>query len=102
MLGWAILLRLDPAFHNRHVNPTLPASFQAPVASRRAPAAIVYRDEQYSPFLKETLGGKTLYPFTAMGDGVRYVFNWDFFGTYSRTATWLFSRPPNRSRPRIR
>ncbi|MHB8094866.1 MAG: DUF6044 family protein [Candidatus Aminicenantales bacterium] len=96
-LGWAILLlaTIDPAFHNRHVNPTLPASFHAPVplpGGLRSPL-IVYRDEKYSPFLKETIGDnvkllgyfrKTLYPFTAMGDGVRYVFNWDFFGTYSR------------------
>jgi hypothetical protein len=27
---------------------------------------------------------KSLYPFTGLGDGVRYVFNWDFYGTYSR------------------
>jgi len=96
-LGWAILLvaTIDPAFHNRHVNPTLPASFHAPapLPGGLRPPLVVYRDEQYSPFLKETLGDnvrlldyfrKTLYPFTAMGDGVCYVFNWDFFGTYSR------------------
>jgi len=97
VLGWALiaLAVLDPAYHNRYVNPTVPASFydKPPLpGGLRAPLAI-YRDELYSTFLKETMGDsvrllgffhKSLYPFTRMGDGVRYVFNWDFYGTYSR------------------
>ena len=97
LLGWALiaLAVLDPAYHNRYVNPTAPASFYDKPSlpgDLVAPLAI-YRDELYAPFLKETMGDnvrllgffrKSLYPFTAMGDGVRYVFNWDFYGTYSR------------------
>ncbi|MDD8014476.1 MAG: hypothetical protein PHX45_02190 [Acidobacteriota bacterium] len=86
---------LDPAHHNRYVNPTVEASFhdRAPLPGGLTPPLAVYRDELYSPFLKETIGDnlkllrffrKSLYPFTALGDGVRYVFNWDFYGTCSR------------------
>ena len=96
VLGWALiaLAVLDPAYHNRYVNPTAPASFfDAPPlpGDLRAPLA-VYRDELYSPFLKETMADnlkllrffrESLYPFTGLADGVRYLFNWDFYGTYS-------------------
>ena len=97
ILGWALLalVVLDPAYHNRYVNPTVPASFYDKLAlpgGLTAPLA-VYRDDLYAPYLKETMGDnvkllrffrKSLYPFTGIGDGVRYVFNWDFYGTYSR------------------
>jgi hypothetical protein len=97
ILGWALiaLAVLDPAYHNRYVNPTVPASFydKPPLPGLLTAPLAIYRDELYSPFLKETMGDngkllgffrKSLYPFTGMGDGVRYVFNWDFYGTYSR------------------
>ncbi len=97
ILGWALiaLVVLDPAYHNRYVNPTIPASFydRPPLAGGLTAPLAIYRDELYSPFLKETMGDnvkllrffqKSLYPFTGMGEGVRYVFNWDFYGTYSR------------------
>ena len=97
VLGWALiaLAVLDPAYHNRFVNPTVPASFydKPPLPGGLTAPLAIYRDELYSPFLKETTGDnlkllgffrKSLYPFTWMGDGIRYVFNWDFYGTYSR------------------
>ncbi|HEX2695046.1 MAG TPA: hypothetical protein VHP61_04790 [Acidobacteriota bacterium] len=97
ILGWALiaLAVLDPAYHNRYVNPTVPASFydKPPLPGRLTAPLAIYRDELYPPFLKETMGDnikllgffrKSLYPFTGLGDGVRYVFNWDFYGTYSR------------------
>jgi len=97
VLGWALiaLAVLDPAYHNRYVNPAAPASFydKPPLPGLLTAPLAIYRDELYSPFLKETMGDnlkllgffrKSLYPFTGMGDGVRYVFNWDFYGTYSR------------------
>jgi hypothetical protein len=97
ILGWALiaLAVLDPAYHNRYVNPTAPASFydKPPLPGLLTAPLALYRDEIYSPFLKETMGDnikllgffrKSLYPFTGLSDGVRYVFNWDFYGTYSR------------------
>ena len=97
ILGWALiaLAVLDPVYHNRYVNPTVPASFydKPPLPGLLTAPLAIYRDELYPPFLKETMGDnirllrffrKSLYPFTWMGDGVRYVFNWDFYGTYSR------------------
>jgi hypothetical protein len=97
ILGWALiaLVVLDPAYNNRYVNPTVPASFydKTPLAAGLTAPLAVYRDELYAPFLKETMGDnvkllrflrESLYPFTGMGDGVRYVLNWDFYGTYSR------------------
>jgi hypothetical protein len=97
VLGGVLILLavLDPAFHNRYVNPTVPASFydKPPLPGNLTAPLAIYRDELYAPFLKETMGNnvrllgffrKSLYPFTGIGDGVRYVLNWDFYGTYSR------------------
>ncbi|MGZ5478455.1 MAG: hypothetical protein ACXWGZ_02575 [Candidatus Aminicenantales bacterium] len=97
ILGWTLIAMavLDPAYHNRYVNPTVPASFydKPPLPGLLTAPLAIYRDELYAPFLKETMGDnirllrffrKSLYPFTGLGDGVRYVFNWDFYGTYSR------------------
>ena len=96
-LGWILIVMavLDPAYHNRYVNPTVPVSFydKPPLPGGLTAPLSIYRDEVYSQFLKETMRDnisllrffrKSLYPFTGMGDGVRYVFNWDFYGTYSR------------------
>ncbi|MGZ5453533.1 MAG: hypothetical protein ACXW2R_04900, partial [Candidatus Aminicenantales bacterium] len=97
ILGWTLIAMavLDPAYHNRYVNPTVRASFydKPPLPGLLTAPLAIYRDELYAPFLKETMGDsikllgffrKSLYPFTGLGDGVRYVFNWDFYGTYSR------------------
>jgi hypothetical protein len=97
VLGWALiaLAVLDPAYHNRYVNPTVPVSFynKPPFPGGLTAPLTIYRDELYAPFFKKTMGDnvrllnffrKSLYPFTGIGDGVRYVFNWDFYGTYSR------------------
>jgi len=111
-LGWILIVLavLDPAYHNRYVNPTVPVSFydKPPLPGGLTAPLAIYRDELYSPFLKETMGDnlkllgffrKSLYPFTWMGDGVQYVFNWDFYGTYSRRYLYLRKAikglPPN-------
>ena len=97
ILSWALvaLAVLDPAYHNRYVNPTVPVSFYdtVPLPGLLTTPLTIYRDETSLPFLKETSGDdvelhrffrKSLYPFTGLGDGIRYAFNWDFYGTYSR------------------
>ncbi len=94
-LGWALiaLAVLDPAYHNRFVNPTVPPSFydKPPLLEEFGPPLVVYRSEAYAPFLKQTLGDdlrllgyfrKSLFPLTAMADGVKYVFDFDFYDTY--------------------
>jgi hypothetical protein len=94
--GFMALAVLDPAYHNRIVNPTIQASFyeRPPLFEDLRRPLVLYRDAAYAPFFKETTGDnlrllsyfrQTLYPFTGIGDGVRYVFNWDFYGTYSKS-----------------
>ena len=95
-LGVALiaLAAIDPAYHNRFVNPTVDESFfdQSALLAKLSPPLTIYRSEILTPFFKQTLGDNrrllrymrgSLYPFTAMGDGVRYVFNRDAYGTYS-------------------
>ena len=91
MIAFAVL---DPAIHNRALNPTVPAGFFGPL---RLPGSlpdplVLYRDETMVPSTAEGPADgvrlhrfyrDSLYPFTGLGDGVRYVFNWDFYGTYS-------------------
>lgn len=96
-LAWGIvaLAVLDPAFHNRTINPTVPASFfdRPPIMDDLQPPLTVYRAADYFLDRRERSGSNirflayyrhSLYPLTAMGDGVRYVFNSDFYGTYPR------------------
>jgi len=96
-LGWAfvVLVLVDPAFHNRWINPTAPASFFAkpPLLADLKPPVTVYRAEDYFLDRREKSGSNvrflayyrgTLYPLSAMSDGVRYVFNIDFYGTYPK------------------
>jgi hypothetical protein len=61
----------------------------------------VYRTEDYFLDRRERSGSNikflayyrgTLYPFTAMGDGVRYLFNVDFYGTYPRRQSELIRK----------
>jgi hypothetical protein len=104
-LAWGLvaLALLDPAFHNRGINPTVPASFfdRPPIMGDLNPPLTVYRAEDYFLDRRERSGSNirflayyrnTLYPLTAMGDGVRYLFNNDFYGTYPRSQSELARR----------
>lgn len=95
VLGWALmaLAVLDPAGHNRGINPTAPASFfdRPPLIDDLKPPVTVYRGEDFFLDRREksasnigflTYYRRTLYPPSAMGDGVKYVFEPDFYGTY--------------------
>jgi hypothetical protein len=112
VLAWGIIALsvLDPAFHNRTVNPTVPASFfdRPPIMDELKPPLTVFRAADYFLDRRERSGSnvrflayyrKTLYPLTAMADGVRYVFNADFYGTYPRRQSELERsvkrRPPD-------
>jgi hypothetical protein len=96
-LAWALiaLAVLDPVYHNRTINPTVPASFygRPPLLEELKPPIAVYRAEDSFLDRREKSGSNvrflayyrnSLYPLTAMGDGVRYLFNADFYGTYPR------------------
>ena len=96
-LSWAIIAvaLLDVTYHNRFINPVIPASFYNPpkILSELKTPLRIYREEAYPPFLKEKTADdikflnyyrQSLYPFTGLGDGVRYNLNMDFFGLYSR------------------
>jgi hypothetical protein len=104
-IGWALIVLavLDPVYHNRSINPTVPPSFfdKPPIiADLRFPLTI-YRTQDYFLDRRERSGSNikflayyrgTLYPFTAMGDGVRYLFNVDFYGTYPRRQSELIRK----------
>jgi hypothetical protein len=96
-LGWTLiaLAVIDPVYHNRGINPTVPASFfdKPPIMNDLKPPVTVYRAEDYFLDRREKSGSNvrflayyrgTLYPLSAMSDGVRYVFNNDFYGTYPK------------------
>lgn len=94
-LAILLLAILDPAFHNRYINPTVPISFfdQPPLVDVVSPSKTIYREESL-PFSlmneltrsSDRLGFlyQTLYPFSGVGHGVRYVLNKDFMASYSR------------------
>ncbi len=95
--AWALLALavLDPAHHNRFVNPTVPASFydRPPLLEEFKPPLIVDRATDYFLDRREKSGSnvrflayyrESLYPLTAMAEGVRYVFDFDFYGTYPK------------------
>jgi hypothetical protein len=97
VLSWALLALVlaDPAYHNRWINPTVPASFfaQPPLLADRKPPVTVYRAEDYFLDRREKSSSNiaflayyrgTLFPLSAMAEGVRYVFNADFYGTYPK------------------
>jgi len=96
-LGWILiaLAVLDPAYHNRTINPTVPASFfdRPPILTEMKPPLTVFRAEDYFIDRREKSESNihflayyrdTLYPLSAMADGVRYVFENDFYGTYPK------------------
>ena len=92
---FAVLALVDPLIHNRAVNPVVPEMFYAPpplLREMNAPVTI-YRQEVLPDELRIRLGDgrkaqdfirQTLFPFSGMSSGVRYVFNRDFFGLYPR------------------
>ncbi|HVP90839.1 MAG TPA: YfhO family protein [Terriglobales bacterium] len=95
--AWTLmaLAVLDPAYHNRFVNPTVPASFydRPPLLDEFRPPLTVYRATDYFLDRREKSGSnvrflayyrESLYPLTAMAEGVRYVFDFDFYGTYPK------------------
>jgi hypothetical protein len=95
--GWILIgaAILDPVYQNKDINPTVPTSFfdRPPILKGLTPPLALWRDEMYAPFLQEKRGSgldsmaffrQSLYPFTAMGEGVRYVMNPDYCGTYPK------------------
>jgi hypothetical protein len=96
-LAWGLiaLAVIDPVYHNRTINPTVPASFygRPPLLEELKPPLAVYRAEDTVLDRREKSGSNitflsyyrnSLYPLTAMGDGVRYLFDAGFYGTYPR------------------
>ncbi len=90
-----VLSILDPAFHNRHVNPTVHLSFfeKPKLIESLEGSKIIYRDDYFSPFSKKHNFDnlhllrylyQSLYPYSALGEGVRYILNKDFYASYSR------------------
>jgi hypothetical protein len=94
-LLFALLALADPLLHNGRINPTVPESFfDAPeiLRSLRMPATI-YRQEVLPDDLRIKLSDgrkaqnfihQSLYPFSGLNQGLRYVFNRDFFGLYPK------------------
>ena len=95
--AWVLLFLavLDPAYRNRFVNPTVPASFydRPPLLDELKPPLTIDRATDYFLDRREKSGSnvrflayyrESLYPLTAMAEGVRYVFDFDFYGTYPK------------------
>lgn len=102
LAAWALLALavLDPAYHNRGINPTVPAAFfdAPPIMSDLRPPLTVYRADDYFIDRREKSRSNvsflayyrgTLFPLSAMADGVKYVFNTDFYGTYPKRCVEL-------------
>ncbi|MHB8055501.1 MAG: hypothetical protein ACYDH3_09670, partial [Candidatus Aminicenantales bacterium] len=94
---FALLALADPYIHNRWINPVVPTSFFDPPAllQKIKPPVTVYRQEVLPDDMRVRLGDgrkaqnfirQSLYPFSGMSSGVRYVFNRDFFGLYPKDA----------------
>jgi hypothetical protein len=92
-ISWALvaLVVLDPAFHNRGINPTVPSSFfdRPPIMGDLKSPLNIYRTDDFFLDRREKSGSNekflnyyrgSLFPYTAMGEGIRYVFNEDFYG----------------------
>jgi len=94
-LLFVLLALADPLLHNGRINPSVPPSFfNAPeiLNDLRMPATI-YRQEVLPDDLRIKLGDgrkaqnfirQSLYPFSGLNQGLRYVFNRDFFGLYPK------------------
>lgn len=98
-----IICLADPIYHNRFINPVVDQSFfnKPKIIEELAPRPTIYRDG-YVPFIQgvDKIDRKTLfkyyrqslYPFTALPYGVRYVMNDDFMATYPRVDRELNKR----------
>lgn len=81
---------IDPAFHNKYVNPTVSYSFlEKPELARiLGEAKIIYRDDFLSSpsSLKaaafQSYLYNSLYPYSGIGSGIRYILNRDFYASY--------------------
>lgn len=84
---------IDLAFHNRHINPTVPISFfnKPLILDEITSQAKIYRDETLPFFMGlEKIEKKkifsyyweTLFPFIGMTFGIQYLFNRDFMNSY--------------------
>lgn len=104
MLTLLIIICLaDPFYHNRFINPVVDQSFfnKPKIIEELAPTPTIYRDG-YVPFIQgvDKIDRKalfkyyrqSLYPFTALPYGVRYVMNDDFMATYPRVDRELNKR----------
>jgi hypothetical protein len=94
--GLAALVVFDLAAHNRHINPVVDESFfsRPEILSTLGSPVRVFREESYQPDLKEKIADnprflaylrESLYPYTAMTEGVRYVLDGDFYGLFPRS-----------------
>ncbi|MGQ9673013.1 MAG: YfhO family protein [Candidatus Aminicenantales bacterium] len=94
---------LDPAFHNRYVNPTVPVAFfeKPKIIESLAPSKIIYREDSLEFLLKKEERSsiclfhylyQTLYPFSGLGDDVRYVLTKDLYASYSRESNSLMKQ----------
>jgi len=92
---FALLALADPIVRNHGINPVVPESFYDPpsLLSEIGPPVTVYRQEVLPDDLRVRLGDgrlaqdfirQTLYPFSGISSGARYVFNRDFFGLYPK------------------
>jgi len=92
---FGLLVLADPYIHNRQINPVVPETFFNPpsLLDEIGRPVTVYRQEVLPDDLRIRLGDgrkaqnfvrQSLYPFSGMSAGVRYVFNRDFFGLYPK------------------
>jgi len=90
-----LLAILDPVFHNRYINPTVPVTFfeKPALIDSLGPSKTIYRDDSFTFLQKEANQNntrflrylyQTLYPYSGIGDNVRYVFNSDLHASYPR------------------
>lgn len=90
-----LLAVLDPVFHNRYINPIVSEEFfdKPEMIEYLGLSNIVYRDDNLPSSLKSDYTSnvqrlrilfQTLYPYSGIGYGVRYVLNKDFYASYPR------------------
>jgi len=98
-----ILCLLDPIYHNRYINPTVDEAYFKPpqILQYVKPPTTIYRNK-ILPFTMG-LGGiekikimsfyrQTLFPFSGLPYGVKYVFNGNFMATYSTYQMKLYEK----------
>ncbi len=97
---------------NRFINPVVPNSFLTKplILEEKEEPVTIYRDD-YVPFaFKEEVGGKdgmhryfreSLYPYTSLQFGVKYVFSRDSYNIYDREMTSLIASFESLSRENV-